>query len=83
MHGNFLMPKEGKEDDSLPLDSKAASEMRSRDLKVGWVLFHKLSFHIFTWNSVSCPAQQTAIIWEWHLVDTIPGCKTIHSRHAK
>lgn len=29
------MPKGGKEDDSSPLDSDAASELKSRDLKVG------------------------------------------------
>lgn len=29
------MPKGGKEDDSLPLDSDAASELKGRGLKVG------------------------------------------------
>jgi len=29
------MPKEGKQDYSLPLDSDAASELKSRDIKVG------------------------------------------------
>lgn len=29
------MSDRGKEDDSLPLDSDAASELKSRDLKLG------------------------------------------------
>lgn len=34
MLGNLLLPKGGKEDDSLSLDSDAASELKSRDFKV-------------------------------------------------
>lgn len=34
MLSNLLMPKGGKEDDSLPLDSDAASEEKSTNLKV-------------------------------------------------